>query len=387
MATAQLGQRIQEIRKRRGLTQRELAALAGVSVSLVRKLEQGEREDTRVETLRKLAEALHVPTSELITRAPSGPPRDTGLWGPLKDALMKKPNGSPEEPPSVAGVRQALDAVMPLFSGDRYSELATVLPPLVRDAEALGAEGRAVRGRLLHHIGWLFTQTREFDAAEMALARALDHASDRIDSAATVSTHAWLLIRQGRFDDTLQLAQHWADEVEPRMSRATAADLSAWGWLLIRISSAAIRDNQPGEADDAIRLARTAAVAMGAEYAPPGEFLRSFGALTVAMKRTEIAMIEDRPDRVVAMSRRIPLDDLRPTSNNRNRHLLDLAKAHVRLRHHSDAFDLLCRVRNDAPEWIANQRLAGDVLGEIIGRRRTLTSDMREMADFLHLDL
>ncbi|WP_280400087.1 helix-turn-helix domain-containing protein [Nocardia carnea] len=38
-----LGERLQNIRKRRGLTQRELAEAAGVSLSLIRKLEQGER--------------------------------------------------------------------------------------------------------------------------------------------------------------------------------------------------------------------------------------------------------------------------------------------------------------------------------------------------------
>lgn len=387
MSTRDVGRRLQEWRKRRGITQRELSALAGVSVSLIRKLEQGERQDTRLETLRKFAAALKIPTSELIEGSASDEMTgvDTEQWSAVRKALHGLPRDEVAEEPTVEGVAQSLAAAMPLFSSDRYSDLAVVLPPLLRDAEALGAEGRRVRARLLQHTGWLLTQTRQFDTADLALRRALDDASDRLDAAATVNTLAWLLIRQGRLAETLALAAEWADDVEPRMSRATMAELSAWGWLLVRLSAAAVRNNQPGDAEDAIRLARTAAVAMGREYSPPGDFLRAFGPLTVAMKRTENAMVEDRPDKVLAMSQNIPVRDMRPTSNNRNRHLLDVAKARVQLRQHAEAFDLLQNVRHDAPEWTASQRYVRDIFGQVVSRRRTLTPDMREFADFIHL--
>ncbi|MFC5749124.1 helix-turn-helix domain-containing protein [Actinomadura rugatobispora] len=379
-----LPERLQSVRKRRGLTQRGLAELSGVSISLIRKLEQGERDDTRLETLRKLAKALQVPTSALITSvAPEEPSED---WGPLRAALLKQA-GQVAEPPTVNGVRQALTASMPLFSNDRYAELARLLPPLLRDADTLGPEGREVRSRLLHHVGWLLTQTRQFEAADVALRRALDESSDRLDAAAVVNTRCWLLMRQGDIGGALALATRWADEVEPRISRATMAELSAWGWLLIRLSTAAVRNNEPGEADDALRLARSSAVAMGAEYSPDADFLRAFGPLTVAMKRAENAMVEDRPDQVISMAEKIPTRDLRPTSNNRNRHLLDVAKARVQLRQYTQAFDVLQGVRGSAPEWIVNQHYARDIMGTIVTRRRTLSPEMREFAEFIHLDL
>jgi len=61
-----IGARLREVRKRRGLSQQALASTSGVSLSLIRKLEQGERADTRLETARQLAAALHVPTTSLI---------------------------------------------------------------------------------------------------------------------------------------------------------------------------------------------------------------------------------------------------------------------------------------------------------------------------------
>jgi len=55
------GDRIRDIRKRRGLPQRALAESSGVSLSLIKKLEQGDYGDVQLETLHKLAVTLRYP--------------------------------------------------------------------------------------------------------------------------------------------------------------------------------------------------------------------------------------------------------------------------------------------------------------------------------------
>ncbi|MFJ8693598.1 helix-turn-helix domain-containing protein [Streptomyces roseolilacinus] len=389
---ANLGDRLRDVRKRRGMTQRGLASESGVSVSLIRKLEQGERQDARLETVRRLAAALGVPTSRLVAE-----PAEEGAgalvldaWAPVREALTAPAGdtGEPDEPPTVEGVRAALDAVTPLFSGDRFAELRTVLPPLLRDAHTLarlGPEGDAVRVRLLQLTGWLLTQTRQFEAAEWSLKAALDGSADRLQGASTVNTMCWLLLRRGRLGEARELAVRWADDTEPRLSRATPDELSAWGWLLLRLSAAAVRDNRPEEAEDALRLAHASAVALGREFAPDGDFLRAFGPVTVTLKRTENAMVMDRPDVVLALAGRIPAGGLRPTSNNRNRHLLDVANAYTMTRRYGPAVDTLAGIRDAAPQWLPNQRYARDILGRIIAGRRTLTGTMRSLADTVGL--
>ncbi|GAA1909338.1 helix-turn-helix domain-containing protein [Streptantibioticus ferralitis] len=380
-----IGARLREVRKRRGLTQRGLASASGVSLSLIRKLEQGERADTRLETARQLAVALRVPTTRFIAEHPEDGADATTMdhWGAVRRALLTPGPPGPGELPTANGVRQAIDAALPLFASDQFAELGTVLPALLRDADTLveiTPEGRRIRGRLLQLTGWLLTQTRQFDAAATALERAMDDAGDRLDGATTVSIECWLMLRRGRVADARDLAIRWADEVEPRMSRATPEELSAWGWLLLRASAASIRDNRPGEAEDALRLARSAAVAMGAERTP-GDFLRTFGPVTVALKRAETAMIADEPDKVLKLAAAIPTKGLRPTSNNVNRHRLDVANAHVRQRQYADAVDVLKGIRGVAPQWLPHQRYARDIVERIITKRRTLTTDMRELAD------
>ncbi len=376
------------------MTQSGLARESGVSVSLIRKLEQGERRDARLETVRRLAVTLGVPTSCLVAGTDEEGATDAVLdaWAPVRKALASPVGdvGDLEEPPTVEGVRAALDAAVPLFSGDRFAELRAVLPPLVRDAGTLAGlspQGRAVQVRLLHLTGWLLTQTRQFDAAERSLEAALDGSADPVQGASTVSTLCWLRLRQGRLADAREWATRWADETEPRLSRATPDELSAWGWLLLRLSAAAVRDNRPEEAEEALRLAHAAAVAMGREFAPDGDFLRAFGPVTVLLKRTENAMVTDRPDVVLRLAAKVPTGGMRPTSNNRNRHLLDVADAYTMTRQYGAAVDILADIRNAAPQWLPNQRYARDILGRIVARRRTPTASMRSLADTVGLPL
>jgi transcriptional regulator with XRE-family HTH domain len=389
---ANLGDRLRDVRKRRGMTQQTLARESSVSVSLIRKLEQGERQDARLETVRRLAASLRVPTMRLVAQpAEDGASAATlDQWAPVRMALTAPLRDAVEldEPPTVEGVRDALNAAVPLFSGDRFTELRAVLPPLLRDADTvaqLSPEGRAVRVRLWQLTGWLLTQTRQFEAAKWCLGAALDGSADQLQGASTVNTMCWLLLRQGKLSEARQLATQWADDTEPRISRATPDELSAWGWLLLRLSAAAVRDNRAEEAEDALRLAHSAAVALGREFAPSNDFLRAFGPVTVTLKRTENAMVVDRPDVVLKLAAKIPASGLRPTSNNRNRHLLDVANAYTSTRQYGQAVDTLASIREAAPQWLPNQRYARDILGRIVVRRRTLTEEMRFLADTVGL--
>jgi transcriptional regulator with XRE-family HTH domain len=88
-------------------------------------------------------------------------------------------------------------------------------------------------------------------------------------------------------------------------------------------------------------------------------------------------------DLVLTLAAKVPTAGLRPTSNNRNRHLLDVANAHTRTRtrQYAEAIDILSGIRATAPQWLPNQRYARDIMSRIIARRRTLTPEMRALAD------
>jgi len=135
-----------------------------------------------------------------------------------------------------------------------------------------------------------------------------------------------------------------------------------------------------------MRLAEAAAVAIGPERGGYHMYWTTFGPATVAMKRVENAVVDGRPDIALRLARDVPAR-LRPTSDNRNRHLLDVSAAHLELRHYDEAFGVLYELSQDAGPWLAEQRMAQGLLGRIIARRRTLTQGMRELADAVRLPL
>jgi transcriptional regulator with XRE-family HTH domain len=374
------GQRLASIRKRRGYTQSGLADASGVSVSLIRKLEQGTVTDTRLETARRLAEALRVPTSALV---PAGDAEDAAedtarAWEPVRRALYGQ-MPQPDEPPTEEGVRRELAEVQPLLAVNQYTRVLKRLPALIRDADALGS--RPVRARVLNLTAWLMTQTRQWDAAETAARLAVDASDDRLDAAASVNTACWSLLRQGRLAEARDLATREADDIEPRFSRATVRELSLWGRLLLGVTNAAVRDNRPGEAEDALSLARAAADRIGREVVSDTSTTRTFGPVSLAMIRAENAAITAQPDRVISIAKGIPPKVLHPQSASRCRHRLDVANACVMLRRYDQAVTILRELRRDAPEWLPQQRYARDILGNVITKRRTLTPEMRDLAD------
>lgn len=304
--SATIGQRIQSARKRRGLSQAELASLSGVSASLIRMLEQEKRQDTRLETLRRLAVALRVPTAQLAPHpTPDEPaPSDVVDWEPVRRAMFDPPV-QPDEEATASGVMEALRALRPAIAANRYAEVRDALPALLRDSEAAG--GRAVRSRVLNLTGWMLVQTRQWDAAADAVRLAIDSADNRLDAAAAANTQCWSFLRQGLLADARELAARWADEIEPRFSRATTAELAIWGRLMLGVTNAAIRDARTGEAEDAIKLARAAADRIGYETESDASTTRTFGPTTVTMIKAENAVIAGQPDKALSLSRAIPV--------------------------------------------------------------------------------
>ena len=382
-ADTHIGERLQEVRKRRGLTQQALADASKVSLSLIRKLEQGEYGMTRLETAHKLAVALRVPTSHIMHRddPPGGPAAEP--WRPLQQAI-EHPAPPLDEEPSLDAARAHLPAIRAAYFDNRLGDVSHLLGPLLREADGLGedAEARAVRAHLLQIAGSVLTQVREYSAAETALSRALDASTDRLRAASVVTTWCWLLVRQGRLEDSRQMAARWADDMEPRVSRATQEDLAAWGWLLLQLSAACLRDNRRGEAEDAMRIARAVAVMTGRELPRGDSRLATWGPVTVAFKRAERGIVLDRPDEVLKVA-----DSLRggqagaETSTEFWRHRVDVARAHTMMRQYGEAVDVLWSMHDQVPEWLAQQRSARDVMSDLISQRRTLTPQMRTLAE------
>ncbi|MFF8784856.1 hypothetical protein [Streptomyces sp. NPDC015125] len=106
--------------------------------------------------------------------------------------------------------------------------------------------------------------------------------------------------------------------------------------------------------------------------------------MTVSYKAVERHIVLDQPDKVLAMTKK---KGSQAASTEYHRHRLDVAKAHLLVRQYGEAVDTLTEIHVAAPEWLANQRYAQDIMGGVVERRRTLTPQMRVLADALSVPL
>lgn len=56
-----IGETIKDIRKRKGLSQQELATISGISQTYLSQLEKGDRQSPTIDVLHKISEALELP--------------------------------------------------------------------------------------------------------------------------------------------------------------------------------------------------------------------------------------------------------------------------------------------------------------------------------------
>lgn len=170
-------------------------------------------------------------------------------------------------------------------------------------------------------------------------------------AAAAVSSQAWAMLRQGRLSDVEDLCVRTADQIEPKMSKATPDQLSSWGYLLLRAAAAAARNNNFGAAREYASVASSA----GARLARQHEGLAghiAFGPLTPALLGPEIELLDDRPDKALELGRAVPRDVGAGNTSGWDRHRLDVALAHLRTGNTDKATEILTAIRREHPSWM-----------------------------------
>jgi transcriptional regulator with XRE-family HTH domain len=145
---APIGERLARLRRRHGLSQEKLAERSGISVDVIRKLEQGRRRSALMATLTALARALDVEVSVLLGQ-PSAVHDDdsTGLVLTIRDALTSlddfpglPADVSDAELPSIGDLRRALNHAERVRQHGSFVELGRLLPGLIAETRAVARE-------------------------------------------------------------------------------------------------------------------------------------------------------------------------------------------------------------------------------------------------------
>jgi transcriptional regulator with XRE-family HTH domain len=374
-----LGSRIADIRADRRLTQAQLATMAGVSIDLIRKVEQGARQAMRLDNLNLIAQALDVPVARLI-----GKPE--GLSGPTEDArvltlrrALLAPVGLAGDPADVAELKTSVAGLWETYWRARYPALVAALPAAIgsvrgRVRAAVGDTERRAAHRQLAEVMQVTAATLTHlaceDLAHYALAeamRAADEVSDPVLRGAIRAAQTWVLARQGLWVEAERLSIAAAAEVQPSLASATPDELAVWGELLRYGTTALARDHRVSEARELQGMVENAAAVMGSRRANLGG-LAPFGSVIAGMAAVGIAVATEEPREALDLAARVGDIGSAPPSVQ-GRYLLNVAYAQTMDWHNLAAVDTLTKVGMIAPEVLRQQTIARAVVGELWGRR------------------
>ncbi|WP_433187766.1 helix-turn-helix domain-containing protein [Actinoallomurus sp. CA-150999] len=368
-----IGERVAKLRRQRHLTQSELAERAGVSVDLIRKLEQNQRRDTRLASLQAIAGALDVQVSALLDGPTANDARNTGAGiSELRRALTPAGRSRLVELPTEDEVRLSADEAWRLHQQGDYVMLARVLPGLIdgariRAQEEPGDDAYRLLAEAYQLAAMLLLGIRSEDLACVAADR-LQATTGNVGDPETVAraadTWAWIYSRQGRHDDAQDVTLKAADEVEPaRFAAASPAELSVWCGLLQRGVMVASRKDDAPMVDDLISLASAVGRRIGEDRIDQWTVS---GPTNVAMHAVRSAMELGDPRKALRLAEDVPRSASLPAAWW-NRHLLDVAHAQYAVKRDEEAVATLLRIDRREPGWLPYQGMAREI---VTGMRR-----------------
>ncbi|MEU7134704.1 helix-turn-helix transcriptional regulator [Streptomyces sp. NPDC046261] len=400
MATEHMGDRIARLCRLADLTQEGLAERSGVSVDVIRKLEQRRKHSARLPTLHALAKGLGVELTALLGDPPAVPSSgdaDPPRLVAVRRAIMPPLFAPPVEPTgaeqlSLPLVRAELAEGWTLYHSAEFGRLMDVLPGIISDARLLAAvgnadqkaAGQAALGKALQLGGHLAIRLGKTDLALTALERAYAAAGDSSDPllAPMVSNSvAWAYQRQARLDDARNLAVHAADAVE-REQAGTAEGVRVWGGLLMSAATSYARSDDYDTANAMMRTAERAAGRL-AKLPPPadGRLVSVFSRSSVRIERVRLAVQHERPEEALSLAKGIRLSADTPPSW-RTWLLLDVARAHTDVGDAEGAVKALEALRRVAPAWMRHHTLAVAIVSDLWARSAR-PAGLRKLAQFL----
>ncbi|MEU3818892.1 helix-turn-helix transcriptional regulator [Streptomyces sp. NPDC030392] len=383
MALEHLGDRLARLRRLAELTQEGLAGRSGVSVDVIRKLEQHRKHSARLPTLHSLAKGLGVELTALLGDPPGAPSSgdvDPPQLVAVRRAIMPPLYAPPAEPSgperlTLPLLRAELADAWTLYHAADFARLMDLLPGVLADARLLAAAGTAEQraagqaglGKALQLAGHLAIRLGKTDLALSALERAHEAAaqsSDPLLAPMVANSVAWAYQRQARLDDARDLAVHAADGVA-RERPGTAEAVRVWGGLLMSAATSYARSDDYATANDLMVEAERAAGRLSALPPPEdGRLVSVFSRSSVRIERVRLAVQHERPEEALELAKGMRLSRDTPPSW-RTWLLLDLARAHTDLGDAVGAVRQLERLRRVAPAWMRHHTLALAIVSDL----------------------
>jgi transcriptional regulator with XRE-family HTH domain len=387
-----LGRKIAAERRRRGLSQPELARMIGRSVAWVSQVERGVRKVDRMSVLENVAAALDVPLAELAAEAPvvaavtEEAPDARGLRLVLSGAYALRAMLNSRRQPALSTLRTKSRRAWDLTHAGRYMDLTDLLRGLVPDLEtAARAAPESQRAEVYELMAATYqacsaalAKLGEPEAAWIAADRAMT-AAERAGNAMLVAAGAFRLVfvflAARHYDQAEETARTAADALQPRANQGDPQAMSLWGALTLQRAVIASRVNDPHAAYDHLERARQVAVRLGDSR---NDYNTEFGPANVGLY--EIAIAVELGDAGRALRVAATVDTTGLSAERRARMLIDMARAYAQRRQVNEAVAALRQAEGITPEQVHGHELVRQLVSDLLTMQVPPSSELRDLA-------
>jgi transcriptional regulator with XRE-family HTH domain len=387
-----LGRKIAAERRRRGLSQPELARIVGRSVAWVSQVERGVRKVDRMSVLENVAAALDVPLAELAAEAPvvaavtEETPDARGLRLILSGAYALRALLNSRRPPALSTLRTKSRRVWDLTHAGRYTDLTDLLRGLVPDLEtAARAAPESQRAEVYELMAATYqacsaalAKLGEPEAAWIAADRAMT-AAERAGNAMLVAAGAFRLVfvflAAHHYDQAEETSRTAADALQPHADQGDPQAMSLWGALTLQRAVIASRVNDSDAAYDHLERARQVAMRLGDSR---NDYNTEFGPANVGLY--EIAIAVELGDAGRALRVAATVDTTGLSAERRARMLIDVARAHGQRRQVNEAVAALRQAEDITPEQIHGHELVRQLISDLLTMQVPPSSELRDLA-------
>jgi transcriptional regulator with XRE-family HTH domain len=387
-----LGRKIAAERKRRGLSQPDVAKMIGRSVAWVSQVERGVRRIDRMSVLETLASALEVPLAELAADAPivaaiaEESPSAGGLRMVLSGVHSLRAMLNGHQSPGLDDLRARTGKAWELAHASRYADLTDLLAVLIPDLETAA---RALPGDQPTQVFELMSaayqacstaldKLGEPEAAWIAADRAMN-AAERAGSPFLVAAGAFRLvfvfISARHYDQADETARTAADALWHLADEGAPEAMSLWGAMTLQRAIIAARTGAAQAAYGHLERARQMAARLGTGL---NVYNTEFGPANVEL--FEIAVAVELGDAGRALRAAEAVDPTGLSGERRTRMLMDVARAHAQRRQVDQAVAALRQAESIAPELLHGHYLVRQIVSDLLTMQDPPGEELRALS-------
>lgn len=387
-----LGRKIAAERRRRGLSQPELARLLGRSVAWVSQVERGVRKIDRMSVLETVATALDVPLYELAAEAPvvaaviEEPPGAAGLRLVLSGAYALRAMLDGRRPTTLSTLRARSGKAWDLTHAGQYTDLADLLRGLVPDLEtaarslpeAQRAEVFELMAATYQACSAALAKLGEPEAAWIAADRAMA-AAERAGNPLLVAAGAFRLVfvflAARHYDQAEETARTAAEALQAQTDDGNPQAMSLWGALTLQRAVIASRVNDADAAYSHLERAAQVATRLGEGR---NDFNTEFSPANVSLHEIAVAVELGDAGRALRVAAAVDASGL--SAERRARMLIDVARAHAQRRQVSESVVALRQAEDIAPELVGGHELVRQLVSDLLTMQDPPSTELRELA-------